>query len=724
MTTSSIRLAPYNAATLAGSQKAGNRIDRDLSDWVGRGPNAGQRVRRGDALEKIKACFANPSETLLDLSKLGLTEAPPHFPATVKTIDLSGNRLKQFSTPLHDGMEELNLSGNVLTEIETPMPEGLRRLNISYNHLSSVPACPHSLDSLKAARNLFDELPHDLHSYLVTDFKPGNYARGAYYPVVFGKSAAGADQRSNAFAKFRPKDAAKKAVSIEAAPSKTVSQTNSPMPAHVAPHTRQKIAAAPGFAMDSRFGRFGYARENPDTFKSYQMPLTKRGGDDARGNAAPYLVELLDTGYAAHIEYADGHHQPIIPGAMPDIVHTAEEIHGNGFSLPLPPVIPAKIMHLPQSEGGADFVMFELSEFNPNDGSTVRNTHYLPFSTYQQPDETIIGMVSCNNDSTAYCFNVDAAGIPLTEKNGHVTLTLATQDQADCMLQLQSNLHVESNRPCPILSRAGQLKDETIEVKAKFEKVFERNRAMLDRAIEAHRRFPVRVERTLAKLVGLRPGTPKLRSMLKTISAGWESMRDALPHLQSQSPYAVGFFDIKELPTLTGQARNLSLKTPLHLQHLKNPLIALSRPLFMDDSIPLDALASVFRHELSHALQGTSDNMNPQIMMQVYPNEDTKLKKVFLAPVEKAAALPGSEPENHAATLEVFTELCSYLADERTKHLTLDYLKPGSHSFKRDVGGSFSGLRAAGKPPAAARRPARSSAPITSAPLRSLYQPK
>jgi hypothetical protein len=802
-------------------------IKGKLDAWAGCG---GKREQRDVAVQRIKLCMDRPLEVSLDLSELGLTEAPPHFPETLEAINLRGNRLKEFSAQLPNCLRDFKLNRNVLTEIKAQLPEGMKRLDVSYNQLSSLPALPNSLEFLAAAKNLIAELPSDLPSFLSTDFRSrDNYARadnryplnnknsvthagqpekgvveadvltgfrqkGAEVdagfarleqmmvtldaPAVAQKMPEMADTRTTeqkfvpsvtvperpvkrqakadtppiqapVKAYVKPNDIAvnpTKKTRIEEAPPKAVSQE--PVSQVLLPnlqHTKEKIPAAPGFVMDSRFGEFGYSRENPPSYLNHQFRLTAAGEGESRFDMRlprdPLnAVELEDTGYAAHIEYADGRRQAIVPGAVPYIVHTADAMHGRGFSLSLPSIITANIVHLPQAGGGADYITFTVSEFNPDNATTIRNTYYVPFGTYQQQDGTIIGIAYCGDQQIPYRFNVDSHEVPLEGKNATVTLTFATDHEIQCMSQFQIIVFSEVHTPSPILASARQLKDETIDVKEKFDAVFECNRVMIDDAIDAERRFPDVVERMLAKLVGRRTGDPKLRSMLNTISHGWKSMRDSMPYLKLQSPNAVGFFEVEDRD-LKGQAKNGLMKMPVDLKHINSPLLAFSRPLFMDESVPLKMLASTFRHEWSHAFLNTSDQMDPHNTREIYQEEDPTFRTVSLADIEYFASLKGSEPENHAATLEFFTEMCSYLSDPATRGLAMQYLKsPASHSYTRapnslhidhknpsphrpqsrlTAASRFSERRAAGKPLPARWRPVQPSVSITSVRLRS-----
>ncbi|RXZ33232.1 hypothetical protein D9O50_14100 [Oxalobacteraceae bacterium CAVE-383] len=739
-----------------------SQIKADLDAWAIGG---GKREQRDVALQRINVCFENPYELSLDLSELGLTEAPPHFPATLESMNLRGNRLKAFSTQLPDCLKDLKLNRNALAEIKAALPEGLKRLDLSYNQLPGLPVLPNSLESLAAAKNLMSELPPGLSISLETDFeKYDNYARtDNRYAAGKMSDAAHAGQPGKALrepdvlAGFRQKNTeaeagfgrleklmagldapvvAQKAPEMpaEMPPMESIAEKFTPLPvlpdrpvqqeakASKAParkpalqaslnpvrHTKEKIPAAPGFVMDSRFGEFGYSRENPPSYPNHQLRLTTECNSGSKASALN-RVELEDTGYAAHIEYADGRRKAIVPGAVSYIAHTADAMHGRGFSLPLPPVINANIVHLPQSEGRADYLAFSVSEPNPENTATISNTHYVPFGTYQQQDGTIIGIAYCGDRQIAYSFEVASQKIPL-EGNAAVTLTLATEHEVQCMSQFQITIFSELHALCPILSGATQLKNEPADVQKKFDAVFERNRETIDDAIAAERRFPDLVERMLGKLVGRRTGDPKLRSMLKTISQGWKSMRDSMSYLKLQSPNAVGFFEVED--NLKGRAKNGLMKMPVDLQHINSPLMAFSRPLFMDESVPLDMLASLLRHEWSHGFLETSDQMDPRNARVVYPTEDATFRTISLADIEYFASLKGSKPENHAATLEYFTEMCGYLSDAGKRDRVMGYLKsPASHGFIR---GPLPGdRRVPVKPPMAIPRRARTSAPMT-----------
>lgn len=100
---------------------------------------------RTDAVDRMKEWFdENDPEKLLNLSELGLTSLPPHFPPELTRLDVSCNSL---------------------TEISTDFPAELWELDISDNPLASFPKLPDNLETLVACNNDFTEI-HDLPSCL------------------------------------------------------------------------------------------------------------------------------------------------------------------------------------------------------------------------------------------------------------------------------------------------------------------------------------------------------------------------------------------------------------------------------------------------------------------------------------------------------------------------------------------------------------------------------
>ena len=102
-----------NTARAASSEPTWSKILKDLKTWV-EAPGQGQYPKeyRGTAYDKIIECFNDPSRKRLILRSLGLTVAPPHFPPNVEIVDLSGNRLRECSTPRSKYLKDVILNGN------------------------------------------------------------------------------------------------------------------------------------------------------------------------------------------------------------------------------------------------------------------------------------------------------------------------------------------------------------------------------------------------------------------------------------------------------------------------------------------------------------------------------------------------------------------------------------------------------------------------------------
>jgi hypothetical protein len=470
----------------------------------------------------------------------------------------------------------------------------------------------------------------------------------------------------------------------------TPRQTRIPhMPLPEIKRTGTRRPEALPLVMDSRFGKFGYSRMDLPQNQHYQLRLTSPGSE-SRDQASPLsAVDMNDKGYGALIEFPDGHCDAIAPNTAPHIVHTADAMHGLGFSIPLPSVIEAEIVHLPQAAGGADYIAFTFGELNPDNGTTIHNVHYVPFSTYRQLDGTVIGIADCGNHHTLYRFSVNPSDMPLTEFDSTITLTLAEPQDVQKLIRFQELLRFKLPVDGSYLADAVKLGEETSDVQEKFDRVFERSQEMLNGAIDAKRLFPDIVKSILGKLTSRQLDDPKLARMLETIATGWEKMRDAMPSLESQKAYVIGTFEGGK-KTTEGISQPNSMACPISLKHLRHALIFLRRSLLTNAKIPLNNLATLLIHEFSHALLNTSDAMHPGKSESVYEGCDRKI--IDLLNIEQAAAQEGSEPENHACTFEVFTEICSYLSDSRTKNLAMQYLKYStSHSYVRAEDSIYTG---------------------------------
>jgi hypothetical protein len=730
---------PYSIHPAAQSNRTHQTVNSDtdtkivarLDAWAARGAPGEQR---DVAVFRIRLCVER-GETSLDLRGLGLRKAPGFLPPALESFDISGNRLKEFSTKLPAGLKTLNVSDNVLSEFSAKLPDGLKSLDLGNNRLIGLPELPSFLEQLAAGGNCLVDLPSDLPINLSADFS-GN--RDGYSPLI----------KESIVKKMSTASVDVSVVAVpQVFPEKTTSQPSVlQAPLQEIPEAAEQPIGALPFRMDPRFGEGGYSIERPLPAERYQTRLTDDGAKGSGLDSPFVILDLDDLGYATQVEYADGRHKTIVPGSEPNIVHSADAVHGHGLTIPLPDVINATLVHLPQATGGVDYVAFTLNGFNSDAGIATRNAYYAPFCTYRQVDGTIVGIAWYGEASPMpYRFSVDARSLPMAALDRNVTLTRATPQDLQCMSGFQDTLFADRSVD-PIIKEAVKLKDETSDVKAKFDAVFARSVEMLDNAIYAKRRFPLLVKAILAKLVGVRMSDAKVAPMLEALSANWQTMRDSMPHLESQSADAVGFFDGAH-NDLAGLTLGGTMIAPYSLAHVAYPVMTFSESIFKDASIPLDMLAATLIHEYSHALLKTDDTMDSAQTVDIYYREKDNGRKISLAPLERAAALKGSQPENHASTFEAFTEMCSYLADEKTYDLVMRYLEsPASHGYRRAEDDLRSGNRftarekassdlptrvidappnrsrreyAADRQSPAARRPAQSSARIASVRLRS-----
>jgi hypothetical protein len=267
-----------------------------------------------------------------------------------------------------------------------------------------------------------------------------------------------------------------------------------------------------------------------------------------------------------------------------------------------------------------------------------------------------------------------------------------------------------------------------------------------------------------AKLLGM-PAGPPLYAALNKIWGHFIKMRDAMPYLKEQSQHVVGFFEGAHASGGTATTANTFqdvMSAEFSFQEINKPVMVFEIQDFRSGMVK--KLAAELAHELGHALGLLNDRMNVASGNTLYAT--TRDNVVDLAPLMAAARRPGN-PTGHAATVEHFLVMAAALLRENTRASVMAYIAAGSsyartftdrelaemleateglaasilnlrrkrarrgrsgpipaQSFPaQQLAGGDVSRRAAGKPPAAARRQAQSSARITSAPRKSLYRP-
>jgi hypothetical protein len=447
--------------------------------------------------------------------------------------------------------------------------------------------------------------------------------------------------------------------------------------------------ALPGacrLVVDTRFGAYGYARENPAPLINHQFRLTDASmsrsqfdmlvrSDIHDGPSRIRTVNVADLGYAVTRENAAGL-QHIVPDAAARFVHTPGGASGAIGTPTLPQTLSGTIVHLPQagSATGADYVSFAVEAIDSS-GATVRINRYVPFGNYQEVDGTVIG-IAYVDPVTPYYFSIDPAKIPLGGGDLAIVLRRPGTPQIQKFNHFQRMLYSDPLGATPGAASVTKLCDETDDVRAQFDMIFERGETILDSALAAMNNHPRVVARICAKLLGTQPDDAKLHKLLNAMWSRVVDIQHFMPYLKSQSPYVIGFFQARvggNAPLVTGSAHMKSMTQEVNFRHIKQPLILFNRDYFMDCKVVQDRRAVTLLHEISHARASTEDRMNPAVSEAIYASYDHE--KIVLSSIWDAASLLGSEPENHADTFAHATMMMAYLIEPDTLDLVKPFLK-------------------------------------------------
>jgi hypothetical protein len=140
---------------------------------------------RAQALLRLKHCLSGGEDSdFLDLTNLGLTTLPAHFPSNLeelcvannylsflpenlppklKILDAAGNRIKSLPASLPATLVTLDLSSNELEALPDNLPASIVELNVSGNKLTALPVeMPRALKILEVFMNSIQALPESL----------------------------------------------------------------------------------------------------------------------------------------------------------------------------------------------------------------------------------------------------------------------------------------------------------------------------------------------------------------------------------------------------------------------------------------------------------------------------------------------------------------------------------------------------------------------------------
>ncbi len=162
---------------------------------------AAARVANLDNM-KLKALPADIPESIENLSAVNnrLKEFPIGLASfkNLKYIDLSNNRIRNFSDVFMPKVEYMNLSSNRIKVLPVQIGEmtSLRVLDLSYNSLKSLPAGMCSLVNLKVLNLVGNKLPFEQVKELIRCLPNTNILHDRYEPVLEDEDATAGEEAS------------------------------------------------------------------------------------------------------------------------------------------------------------------------------------------------------------------------------------------------------------------------------------------------------------------------------------------------------------------------------------------------------------------------------------------------------------------------------------------------------------------------------------------------
>ena len=125
--------------------------------------NGSEHKARCSAVGKLIAVHDDPLLDQLTFDHPGrISTLPPHFPESIRHLNVSGNKLRVLHRNLPERLEELNVSNNRLRTLPNELSRQLKELNASRNQLSKLPIIHtdrlRKLERLDLSQNRITEL--------------------------------------------------------------------------------------------------------------------------------------------------------------------------------------------------------------------------------------------------------------------------------------------------------------------------------------------------------------------------------------------------------------------------------------------------------------------------------------------------------------------------------------------------------------------------------------
>jgi hypothetical protein len=224
---------------------------------------------------------------------------------------------------------------------------------------------------------------------------------------------------------------------------------------------------------DPLFGPTAYSWQTRSSFSSHQFPLL----DDSPRSAhptAPNTVRKFDAcrlGYTAYEVSPSGVRRDIMPD--PDMQFAQLPAHGHIESL------------TPEAGGPPiEHAVFTTRHYSPATGTTAYITRYIPLGTYRERNGALVA-IGYLDAETPFKALPDASGIPPAGQHHSITLKPAEDGEVKAYWCFQRAMAVDQHAVFPLVADASKLLDQTAEVKARFNVVFEESLKMLKDAISA-----------------------------------------------------------------------------------------------------------------------------------------------------------------------------------------------------------------------------------------------